>query len=80
MIFVIHGEDEFRVNLRVKELTQKQDFEVLESPSLNQITAKLQETGNLLFQKSSDHILIKNTAIFGNKQDEKELEFFFKSS
>lgn len=78
MIHLIYGEDEFRAQLRVKELTHAKDFEVLDNPSLNQISTKLQETGSLLFQKNSNHILIKNTSIFANKQEDKELEFFLK--
>lgn len=78
MIHLVYGEDEFRVQLKVKELTQGKNFDTLENPSLNQISAKLQEAANLLFQKSSNRILVKNTDVFASKQEDKELEFFLK--
>lgn len=78
MIYVIHGDDEFRIGLKVKELTRNHKFEILDKVSLNQISAKLQETGNLFSKDSSKFILVKNTDIFTSKQEDKELEFFIK--
>ena len=80
MLVLIYGDDDFRVNLRIKELIKEKqaEFELLENPSLNQLSAKLQETGNLLLQKSSDHLIVRTSNLFSQKQDDKELDFFLK--